>query len=91
MKLFILRPDYPNIKEGDNPWNPEWDKTFGYVIRAENEAKARKMANRLSKYEFDKKDYKGYEHPFLYEKYTTCEELLPEGKAELIINDFRAG
>ena len=43
MKLFHLYPK-ENI-EGENPWSPWYDKAFGFVVRAETEEEARKLAN----------------------------------------------
>ena len=45
MKLWLLRPI--NIY-GDSPWNPWHDKAFGFVVRADTEQEARKLANEES-------------------------------------------
>ena len=41
-KLYLLRPI-----EGlsDSPWEPWYDKTFGFVVRAVSEEEARELAN----------------------------------------------
>lgn len=43
MKLWILRP--VEELDDDNPWDPIYDKTFGFVIRAETEDQARSIAH----------------------------------------------
>ena len=36
MRLWLLRPQ-EGLIEGDNPWDPWYDKAFGFVVRAETE------------------------------------------------------
>ena len=45
-KLWILRP-VKEIKdrEKDNPWNPWFDRAFGFVVRAKTETEARELAH----------------------------------------------
>lgn len=38
MKLWLLRP-VVGLDENDNPWWPWYDKAFGFVVRAETEAR----------------------------------------------------
>ena len=78
MKLWLLkaREDLP---EGDNPWEPWYDKNFGFVVRSETEEQARQLAH-----ENDTKQ------PWLNSKYSQCTELLQDGEAEMIMQDFRA-
>jgi hypothetical protein len=40
MKLWLLRP-----KEGRSHWEPWYDKAFGFVVRANSETEARKLAS----------------------------------------------
>ena len=84
MKLWILRP-IDGLAEDDNPWEPWYDKAFGFIIRATNEDEARQFAHKNA----------GGENriantviPWLDSKYTTCDELMPEGVPGLIIQDF---
>ena len=73
MKLYLLEP----IKE----WEPWYDKCFGYVMRAETELDARRLAH--------------YNHGdegrdvWLDDTVTKCTELTQDGEQEIIISDFR--
>jgi len=93
MKLYILEPSQ-KLKKGDNPWNPWYDKAFGFVIRAETEEKARKIAHENAGDEnrgaFLEKEIAKTKSPWLDKKYSTCNELLADGESELIIRDFNA-
>jgi hypothetical protein len=40
VKLWIVRP----VDETAAPWTPWFDRTFGFVVRAESEASARALA-----------------------------------------------
>ena len=44
MKLWILRP-IKGLGSDDNPWEPWYNKAFGFVVRADNVKDARKFAN----------------------------------------------
>jgi len=44
MKLYFLYP-VENLPDNDNPWEPWFDKAFGFVVRAKNKDEARKFAN----------------------------------------------
>jgi len=96
MKLWILRP-IDGLAEDDNPWEPWYDKIFGFVIRATNEDEARQFAhknageeNRGECGEFSQKRVTNTATPWLDSKYTTCDELIPEGVPGLIMQDFYA-
>ena len=76
MKLFLLmRPE----EFGSN-----WDTTMGFVLRAENEAKARKLAA-------DKTHGDEGRDPWLDPHLVTCTEILVDGPEEVILCDFLAG
>ena len=86
MKLWKLEPrdiylrDEPNP---DNPWRPWYDKMFKVIVRAEDEESARRWANHVGGEET-------IDHqPWLDAKYSTCEELLPDGEEGLIIRNVR--
>ncbi len=81
MKIFELRPA-KKLKDNDNPWNPWFDKSFGFIVRAETEDEARKIAHENAG------DENQGETPWLDSKYSTCIELTSDGKAGLIMNDF---
>lgn len=82
MKLWLLRPVTDKSKKGD-PWDPWYDKAFGFVVRAETEEKARRIAD-------DNAGDENYDakHPWLSSRYSICEELSSEGKEDLIMKDF---
>lgn len=77
MKLWILRP----IDENDSPWEPWYDKAFGFVVRAENVEKARQIAAIWSGREGEE----AWTNPYL----STCNELTQIGDEDMIIRNFR--
>lgn len=91
MKLWILRPIE---KEGDNPWDPWYDKAFGFVVRAATEKKAREIAHGEAGDENRGKFLGGKiadtNGPWLDAKYSTCEILTAKGDEVLIMQDFAA-
>lgn len=86
MKLWLLRPA-DNLKKGDDPWEPWYDKCFGMVIRAKTEQEARDVANQNAGDENVGINAKT-KTPWLDEKYSTCEILTNAGEAGLIIRDY---
>lgn len=83
MNLYLLRPIRDAI---DDPWGSWYDKCFGFVIRAENEAHAREIAdlnagdeNRTSK-----------PNAWLDPDYSTCEILDGSGDAGMVMQDFHS-
>jgi hypothetical protein len=82
MKLYILRPktDLGN----NNPWKPWYGKTFGFIVRAEDEKRARKLADKEAG---EENGLMIKRHPWLEEKYSTCIELNSKGKEEIIMQD----
>ena len=92
MKLYILRP-----VEGlgnDNPWEPWYDKAFGFVVRADSADQARQFANEDAGDEnrgmFLSKKTANTTAPWTDEKYSTCEELKADGEAGVVMKDFAA-
>jgi hypothetical protein len=79
-KLFLLRPN-----EGHEAWNPWYDKCFGMVIRAENEALARSIASAPINHG-DEGDHVWLDHDAV-----TCTELTNVGPIGLIIQDYHHG
>lgn len=63
MKLYLLKP----IKDDSGPWKNWYDKAFGFVIFAESEANARKIASEWHGDEGSK--------PWLDPSLTYCKEL----------------
>ena len=88
MKLWILRP----INTEAAPWEPWYDKAFGFVVRAENEEQARQFAHDEAgdenRGEFLGKRTANTNSPWLNKNYSTCIELVPDGKAGIVIKDF---
>lgn len=88
MKLWLLRPvgyDPRNPFRNPtltphNPWSPWYDKAFGFVVRAWDEASARELAA------VEAGDEKAI--AWLDETLSTCEELLPDGDAVIIVQDL---
>ena len=92
MTLYLLRPN-ENL-QGCDPWEPWYDKNFGFVIRADSEQEARQLASKEGGDE-NTEDYTGGKRKCVYSPWSdpqasTCEELLAEGETTLIITDFRA-
>lgn len=44
MTLWVLEP-VTQLPDGDDPWEPWYDKCFGFVICADTEARARAIAD----------------------------------------------
>jgi hypothetical protein len=90
-KLWLLRP-VENLPDNDNPWDPWYDKVFGFVIRAETETEARNIAHTNAGDEteeiFLNERISYTPQPWKDAKYSTCIELLSEGPVEVIIRDF---
>jgi hypothetical protein len=90
MKIFELRP-VKNLKD-DNPWYPWYDKAFGFIVRAETEAEARKIASENAgeenRGEFLSKKTANAKTPWMDEKYSTCIELTCDGEAGMIMKNF---
>lgn len=93
MLLWILRPQ-GNLPLGDDPWDPWYDKCFGFVVRAETESDARRIAQANagdeSRGEFLSKKIANTTEPWLDEKYTTCTELCSSGGEGIIMEDVHA-
>jgi hypothetical protein len=91
MKLYVLRP---TSKGHSTNWKPWYDKTFGYVLRAEDEKTAREMADKEAgdenRGEFMMEVTSTEKHPWLNPEYSICVELTNEGEAEIIITDHRS-
>lgn len=91
MKLWLLRP-VDGLKKNDNPWEPWYDKAFGFVVRAETEEEARALAHAdagdENRGEFMSRTIAATKQPWMDAKYSTCVELLPEGAAEVVMKDF---
>ena len=91
MKLWLLRP-VEKLPDDENPWEPWYDKSFGFVVRAETEAEARDIAHAdagdENRGEFLRQKTANTCEPWKGAKYSTCVELLPEGLAGVVMQDF---
>ena len=90
MKLYILSAR-EDLKDGDNPWDPWYDKMFNIVVRAETEIEARKIAQKdsadESRGEFLGGKISNTTAPWLDSKYSICDELTSNGESGTIIVD----
>lgn len=93
MKLWLLRPK-EGLKDGDNPWEPWYDKCFGFVVRAETEGEARQIAHGCAGDE-NRGEFMGASiaktgQPWQEKKYSTCVELTPDGESGVVIEDVHS-
>ena len=87
MRLWLLRP----IEENSEAWSPWYNKSFGFVIRAKTEERAREIANNAGGDETGKINndiYRVGGDLWLDSKQSTCIKLNNIGEEELIIRDF---
>ena len=93
MKLWLLRP-INGLAKNNNPWEPWYDKAFGFVVRAETEEQAREFAHANAGGEnrgmFLSKKTSNTKQPWKDEKYSICTELLPDGEPGVVMQDFAA-
>lgn len=86
MPLFILRPT-TRFARG-------YDMAQGFVVRAENESTARRLAAEAGGDEQPTDEDSYYPLPntgWLNPACASCELLLPDGETDVIIRDFNAG
>lgn len=76
--LWILEP-----VAGSGPWDPWYDKAFGFVIRAATESDARRIAH-----ESAGDENRGGADPWLDPSLSTCEILIEDGEPGIIMRDF---
>lgn len=81
MKLWLLRPREPGdgaVTEDNNPWDPWYDKCFGFVVRAKTEIEARQFAHESAgaenRGEFMYQAIANTKEPWLDPAYSTCVE-----------------
>lgn len=78
MKLWLLAP----IESNSTAWKPWYDKSFGFVVVAETEERARIVAS-------DKHGDEGIV-PWLDTTQSSCTELIAGDKEKVILRDFAA-
>ena len=86
MQLYILRPR-GGLPVDDDPWEPWYDKAFGFVICAASEAEARALAQSNGGDEVYAKD--GIS-PWTDANYSTCEVLKPSATSRIVLRDFQS-
>ena len=91
MKIYKLEPK-EGLRKSDNPWEPWYDKAFGFIVTAKSEQEARELAHEEAGDEnrgkFLDKETSKTRSPWLDDKYSTCEELIPSDKSEVVMRDF---
>lgn len=88
MKLWLLRP-VEGLPDSGNPWEPWYDKAFGFVVRAQTESEAREIAHQNSGDE--KREANGpSEEPWRQPQFSTCVELTHDGPEGVVICDFHS-
>jgi len=91
MKLWLLRPIR---NKGDDPWEPWFNKSFGFVGRAASQDEARTFADAEAgdenRGEFLGSKIASTKHPWLDEKYSTCDPLLNDGMPGVVMQDFKS-
>ncbi len=80
MKLWLLRP--VETLGLDNPWDPWYNKSFGFIVRATTPAEARAHAFEASGDETDSQ-----QDAWTNATYSTCVELTAEGTDGLVMED----
>jgi hypothetical protein len=91
VKIWLLRPRN-DLPVTDNPWDPWYDKAFGFVVIAASEAQARELAmvdaGDEKRGEFMSEKTANTKTPWLDEQYSTCVELTADGDERVVIRDF---
>lgn len=90
MSLWLLRP-VPNRIKGNDPWDPWYNKAFGFVVRAETEEQARRLAETDAGCE-SRHPVAAHEHtrfePWRDPFFSTCTPLTTDGPEVVVICDF---
>jgi hypothetical protein len=85
MKLWLLRAN-DGLPKDEDPWEPWYDKNFGFIVRAASEEDARAITSANSRGDEMRKAHDAWTNP----RYSTCLELTADGEAEVIMSDFNA-
>jgi hypothetical protein len=89
MALWRLTPRTDTLwwcVEGKDPWQPAYDRAFGFVVRAVSEEEARWQAHQAAGEENG--TISGVS-PWLDVAYSNCEELRGDGSNEVVLVNFR--
>lgn len=84
MNLYLLKPIDPDT----GPWDPWYDKAFGFVVRAASPAEAREIADANAGDENRERGNPNPISPWLDPKLSTCRVLHPDGEAGPILRDL---
>lgn len=69
--FYLIRPiGYSHHYFEEGLWNPWYDKTFGFVVAADNAREARIIASESDSHAYFDGDIRV--NPWMYSKYTTC-------------------
>lgn len=82
LRLWILEPAKGLPKDKD-PWDPWYDKAFGFVVSAATEEQARTLAQKNGGDERD-----GERSPWLNPAESTCKLLTPGSEPGVVMKDF---
>jgi len=86
MKLWLLTPG-----TNQSAWDG-WDVARGFVIRADTKIEARQIADGAGGEETRQGNhYLDEQHPWLDISQSDCTELLPDGEAGVVLEDYMAG
>lgn len=80
MKLWLLEP----IDKHDSPFGCFYDVYDGFVVRAETEQQARKIACDAA----DREEKWRAQSPWLNPEHTTCDEVLVDGEPGVVMSSF---
>jgi hypothetical protein len=91
MKLWLLRPIRRADGRWPEPWEPWYDKVFGFVVRATDETQARLMASEKAgeeAFSSDEAEDEAKINPWLEPTLSRCKELTSEGEPGIVIRDY---
>jgi hypothetical protein len=85
-KFLVATHENGTDSEDTNPWHPDYGRTTSLIVRAKSEEEARQVAKaNVNKYE----DFNGFrEEVWTDPKWSVCEELDPNGPAEVLMEYF---
>lgn len=91
MKLWLLEAR-KGLPDGDNPWERWYSTITSFVIRAETEMDARRLATENGRDEVEEFTIVGYIATAAWSdaKYSTCVELVADGDEGVILSDYNA-
>ena len=84
-RIWLLEP--VNMRDGDTakPWKPWYDTSMGMVVLAASASEARECADRWGQGE----ENNTRSHPWLHEKFTSCEPVDMAGTSGIILESIR--